>query len=378
MKPISVPLAALFLLGSSLFAKSVDFYIGSTAPGKDGGIYLSTLDESTGRISPPKQMVAMEGAGFQDLSPDGKFLLSTSKADGKPSGQITLFSIGEDRSLTSLGNASAMGEGTCHVSFDRSGKVAMFANYASGSVGSALIGDDGSFADSTFGKTASYFEHEGKSVNTKRQNAPHAHSIYPGPDNQFAYAPDLGTDRVEIYKIDTTTGKLSHAGHAKTPPGAGPRHLKFSKDSKQVFVLNELTTSISVFNRLPDGMLEKIQDISTLPEQPVLEGMTCSEIRVHPNGRFIYTANRDTQEKGHDSLSVFELEDGKLKRLSTVPAEVSIPRNINLSPSGKWLITGGQKSYDIAIFSVDSDTGALKKVGDNIPCPGPMCYVFLK
>ncbi|WP_424313764.1 lactonase family protein [Haloferula sp.] len=367
----------MLFLSAGALAETVDLYIGSTAPGPDGGIYLASLDETTGALSEPKKIVEFPGAGFQDLSPDGKFLLSTSKADGKPSGQITLFSIGDDLSLTSLGNASAMGEGTCHVSFDRSGKVAMFANYGSGSVGSALIGDDGSFADSTFGKTASYFEHEGKSVNPKRQNAPHAHSIYPGPDNKFAYAPDLGTDRVEIYKIDTTTGKLSHAGHAKTPPGAGPRHLKFSKDSKQVFVLNELTTSISVFNRLPDGMLEKIQDISTLPEEPVLEGMTCSEIRVHPNGRFVFTANRDTQGKGNDSLSVFELKDGKLERLSTVPAEVSIPRNINLSPSGKWLITGGQKSYDIAIFSVDSETGALKKVGDNIPCPGPMCYVFL-
>jgi len=183
---------------------------------------------------------------------------------------------------------------------------------------------------------------------------------------------------VEIYKIDTTTGKLTEAGDAKTPAGAGPRHLKFSKDGKHVYVLNELNTSVSVFKRLTDGQLERVQDLSVLPDGSQLEGMSCSEIRVHPNGKFVYTANRDTRNQGNDTLTVFEVKgDGSLKRLTSVPAAVSIPRNINLSPSGKWLITGGQNSNYLAIFSVDPETGALKKTGGNVPFPSPMCYVFL-
>lgn len=373
MNPTTISLGALLLLGSSLFAESIDFYIGSTASGEKGGIYLSSLDESTGQISPPKLIVALQGAGFQALSPDGKSLLSTSSSTEKPSGQMTIFSIGDGFKLSQTGQTSALGNGTCHVSFDQTGKVAMFANYGSGNIGSALVAADGSL-----GELSSNFQHEGSSVNPQRQKEPHAHSIFPDPENQYAYACDLGTDKVEIYKIDTTTGKLTEAGDAKTPAGAGPRHLKFSKDGKHVYVLNELNTSVSVFKRLTDGQLERVQDLSVLPDDSQLEGMSCSEIRVHPNGKFVYTANRDTRNQGNDTLTVFEVKgDGSLKRLTSVPAAVSIPRNINLSPSGKWLITGGQNSNDLAIFSVDPETGALKKTGGNIPFPSPMCYVFL-
>ncbi|MFC7337699.1 lactonase family protein [Haloferula chungangensis] len=372
MNTASLSFSTLLLLGSATFAESIDFYIGSTGKGKDGGIYLSSLDEDSGKISPPKQIVELAGTGFQALSPDGKSLLSTSQKKG--AGTLSLFSIGEDRSLTLTGETSAQGKGACHVSFDHTGKVAMFADYGGGSVGSTSIGSDGSLAP-----LVSFFKHEGSSANPQRQKEPHAHSIFADPDNQYAYAPDLGTDKIEIYKIDTTSGALEKAGHAEVPPGSGPRHLKFSKDGKRIYVLNELNTSVSVFKRLTDGQLERVQDLSTLPADSKLEGMSCSEIRVHPNGKFVYTANRDTRNKGNDSITVFEVEeDGSLNRLSSVPATVSIPRNINLSPSGKWLITGGQNSNDIAIFSIDAETGALKKAGDNIPCPSPMCYVFLK
>ncbi|MEP4077554.1 lactonase family protein [Haloferula sp.] len=377
MKSTLIRISLLTLLSSTGFSETIDFYIGSTAKGADGGIYLATLDESNGKVTPPKKIVELSNAGFQALSPDGKSLLSTcamTPEDGKRTGGMSLFSIGEDRSLTLTGETSAKGRGPCHVSFDHTGKVAMFADYGGGSVGSALVGEDGSLAT-----LASFFKHEGNGPNKKRQNEPHAHSIFPGPDNQFAYAPDLGTDSVEIYKLDVASGKLTQAGAAKSPAGAGPRHMKFSKNSKQLYLLNELDTSVSVFNRIADGQLEKIQDLSTLADEPVLEGMSCSEIRVHPNGRFVFTANRDTKNKGNDSITTFKVkEDGTLERVSIASAEVSIPRNINLSPSGKWLITGGQRSNDLAIFSVDPATGALKKAGDNIPCPSPMCYVFLK
>ena len=374
MTPASLSIGALFILGSACFGETIDFYIASSAKGKDGGIYLSSLDESSGKITPPKKIVELAGTGFLDLSPDGKSLLATSSGKKNPSGQMSLFSIGDDRSLTSTGEVSTEGNGTCHVSFDQTGKVAMFANYGSGNIGSALVGENG-----TFSGLASNFQHEGSSANPQRQKEPHAHSIFAGPENQYAYTCDLGTDKVEIYKIDTATGKLTEAGHASVPPGSGPRHLKFSNDGKHVYVLNELNTSVSVFKRLTDGQLERVQDLSTLPDDSKLEGMSCSEIRVHPNGKFVYTANRDTKQQGNDSLTVFEVKaDGTLTRLSSVPAAVSIPRNINLSPSGKWLITGGQNSNDLAIFRINSETGALTKTGDNIPCPSPMCYVFLK
>ncbi len=92
----------------------------------------------------------------------------------------------------------------------------MVANYGGGSVAALGIDEDGSLLKST-----SFHQHEGSSVNERRQKAPHAHSIYPGPDNNFAYAPDLGIDKVMIYKLDSGTARLTPAGSAATPPGSG-------------------------------------------------------------------------------------------------------------------------------------------------------------
>ena len=76
--------------------------------------------------------------------------------------------------------------------------------------------------------------------------------------------------------------------------------------------------------------------------------MTCSEIRVHPNGTLVYVANRDIKGQGRDALTAFRvLADGKLERLQTVPVQVEIPRNISVDPSSKWRRVAGQNSGNV-------------------------------
>ncbi len=62
-----------------------------------------------------------------------------------------------------------------------------------------------------------------------RQRAPRAHSINLSPDNRFAYAADLGLDKVLIYRFDAEKGTLAPAEppFATVQPGAGPRHFAF-------------------------------------------------------------------------------------------------------------------------------------------------------
>jgi len=167
-------------------------------------------------------------------------------------------------------------------------------------------------------------------------------------------------------------------GSSKSPAGSGPRHMKFGKNGKQAYVLNELTVSISVFDQSPvSGKLTPKQLVSTLPEGADKTEMSCSEIRVSKDGKFIYCANRDLTEAGRDSISVFSVGiEGKITRIQTIGAEVWIPRNLNLDPSGKWLLVAGQKSNNVPVFKVDTSTGKLSFTGNKIEVPKAMCIEF--
>ncbi|MBK1826179.1 lactonase family protein [Haloferula rosea] len=349
-------------------AESVRVYFGT---GGNEGIHSALLDEETGELRGMKMAVEASGAGFLALSKDGRSLYST--ASGKDrQGAVNSYEISPEGALELRNSQPSMGRGACFVGLDQTNQMVMVANYGSGSVAALGIGDDGSLE-----KSVSFFEHEGSSVNAKRQQEPHAHSIYAGPDNQFAYAPDLGTDEVVIYRMEPAEAKLMKAGAAKMPPGSGPRHMKFSTDGKLAYVLSELTLTVVAFSRDPEsGQLSQKQVVSVLPDGESTDGMTCSEILVSSDGRFVYTANRDTAGKGRDSLSVLKvLDGGGLERIQTIGAEVSIPRNINLSPSGKWLLVAGQKAGGIPVFSV-GENGMLAFSDQRVDLNSAMCVVF--
>ncbi|MFK7911010.1 MAG: lactonase family protein [Akkermansiaceae bacterium] len=337
------------------------------------GIFTATLDQNKGTLATPVLAAEVNSSGFLVKHPKNSILYSTAEVE-KKAGRVVAYKIEQEGKLTELNQQPTKGSKLCHVSLDSTGKILMGANYREGYVVSYPIQADGSI-----GKMASKHVHEGKGAHPKRQTKPHAHSIYSGPDNKYAYAPDLGIDKVMIYQLDSATAKLTSSGSAASPPGAGPRHMKFGKDGKQAYVLNELTLSISVYDRdAASGNLKPVQLVSTLPEGETTEQRSCSEIRVSQDGKFIYCANRDLTEQGRDSLSVFSVaEDGKITRIQTIGAEVWIPRNINLDPSGKWLLVAGQKSNDVPVFKIDPNTGILSYTGQEITVPTPMCIEFV-
>ena len=374
MKHLKLMLVAAIALGSGMgFAAPMRVYLGTLGKGESKGIYLCELDGDSGVLSEPKLAVEVGSPGFLVRHPGGSYLYSTSRPSGRnAAGSVSAYRIKPDGMLEMINQQSSEGRGPCFVGLDASGKTLLAANYGSGSVAALKVQSDGSLAKST-----SFFQHEGSSANPKRQEGPHAHSIYAGPENKYAYAPDLGIDQVVIYELAPGTATLKPAGVARMPPGSGPRHMKFGKDGKQAYVLSELLLNVVVLDRAESGGgLRQKQVVSVLPEGTDKDGMTCSEILVSGDGKFVYTANRDTAGKGRDSLSVLTIRDGgNLTLLQTVPAKVAIPRNINLSPDGKWLLVAGQKSGNVPVFAVRKD-GKLSATPHEVKLANAMCVVF--
>jgi 6-phosphogluconolactonase len=270
-----------------------------------------------------------------------------------------------------LNRQSARGTAACYLDVDATGRTLLVANYASGSVAALPVRGDGSL-----GEAASFFAHAGSSVDRARQEGPHAHCMVVGPDNRFAYAADLGLDQILGYRLDATAAKLSpnRQPFVRTPPGAGPRHLTFHPHTRQVYVINELSNSITLFDCDGEsGMLVERQTISTLPEG--FDGQShCADLKITPDGRFLYGTNR-----GHDSIAAYRI--GEAGRLTLIAIESSLgkgPQNLAIAPGGELLLLcANMPGNNVAVFRIDSETGRLISAGPVVSMPKPSCIRIL-
>ena len=359
-------LFASFLSLSLLSAESIPVLIGS---GSDG-IFRSELDLDTGKMTEAR-LVGKGGSGWLKLRADKKVVISTAHTDGK--GGVASWKVTAD-GVEPINRATYDGKGLCQATFDHTGQMVIGADYGGGKLTAWPIDQDGKL-----GENSALFKHEVIDKRARPQDQSRVHAAWAGPENKFVYVPDLGIDRVKIYAMSPKDGKLTPAGAGVSPPGSGPRHMKFSKDGKFAYVLNELSVSVTTFKRNADGSLTEVQTTSTLPTvvNKKEDKISCSEILVSKDGKFVYTGNRDLTGKDRDSVSVLAVQaDGTLKHLQTVPSGVWIVRNIALSPNGDYLLCSGQKSNEVTTIKVDTKTGKMTPTGNSIPVKSAMCVVF--
>jgi 6-phosphogluconolactonase len=247
----------------------------------------------------------------------------------------------------------------------------MVANYGSGSLASYPLDATGKP-----GEAATFVQNKGKSVNAGRQEAPHAHSIQPSPDNRFALAADLGLDEVLVFHLDPAKATLTanQPPFASLDPGSGPRHFAFHPNGKVVYVINELKSTVTVFDwDAAKGAMSKGQTISTLPAGFKGENTT-AEVQVHPSGRFVYGSNR-----GHNSIAVFRTDDkGRLTSVGQVSTEGKTPRNFRIDPSGNFLLAANQDSDSVVVFRINQQTGMLQPTGQKVEVGKPVCVKFVQ
>jgi 6-phosphogluconolactonase len=259
------------------------------------------------------------------------------------------------------------------VIVDRQGRNVLVANYGGGSVAVLPIGADGRLQ-----APSSVVQHTGSSVDPNRQKEPHAHSINVDADNRFAYAADLGLDKILIYRFDVAKGTLTpnDPPFAQVEPGSGPRHFAFHPQGRFAYVINEMRCTVTAFaHDAARGGLSAIQTISTLPQgQSVQKGFSTAEVQVHPSGRFLYGSNR-----GHDTIAVFAIDEktGRLTPVHHEPTQGSTPRNFGIDPAGRFLLAANQRSDTVVVFRIDAATGRLAPAGHRIEVGAPVCVKFV-
>ena len=345
---------------------------------KSKGIYVSRLDLGSGKVTPPELAAETQNPSFLAVHPKETFLYAANEIrtfEGKEMGSVSGFIVDRQTGrLTPLNAQGSGGRGPVYVTVDKTGRNVLVSNYGGGSVASLPIAPDGKLEPAS-----AFVQHTGSSVHPTRQQAPRAHSINLSPSNRFAYAADLGLDKVLIYRFDAEKGSLTPADppFATVQPGAGPRHFAFHPQGRFAYVINEINVTLTAFSVDPErGTLTEVQTLSTLPEgQSVQEGFSTAEVQVHPDGRFLYGSNR-----GHDSISVFAIDEktGRLTFVQNEPTGGNVPRGFGIDPTGQYLLAANQRSDSVVVFRIDRQTGRLSPTGQRLDVGSPASVKFVR
>ena len=356
-----------------VMAEELDVWIGTSRARPSRGIYHCRLNTENGKLTDPQLAAEVGGPGFLAMHPNGTHLYAVGSYQDKPSVIAYAIDLTARDSKLRFVNSLEIGDGgAAHVAVDATGSLLLTAQYGGGSVAAFSLNESGALQERTV-----LIEHEGGSgVVAGRQDAPHAHWAGFSPDNRFAFVPDLGLDKVMIYRVDLANATIAPSGFAEVPAGGGPRHMKFHTNGRWVYVLNELALTVTVFDYdAKSGQMKPKQTIATVPPSDLAKEKfkSASEIRVHPSGRFVYSANR-----GHDTITAFRVnqDTGELKVIEIEPVRGATPRNFNLDPSGKWLLAAGQDSHTLASFEVNQDTGELTYNRSIVSAPSAICVLF--
>ena len=350
-------------------------YVGTYTRGDSKGIYAFQLDMETGELTGKGLAAETVSPSFLAIHPNGGFLYAANEVgsfkDGN-SGGVSAFAINRQTGkLTLLNDRLSGGGGPCHLVVDKTGGNVLVANYGGGSVSVLPVGGDGKLGEAT-----AFVQHEGSSVNPRRQKEPHAHSINVSNDNRHAVVADLGMDKVMIYRLDADKGTLKPGRRPfiRTKAGGGPRHFAFHPNGRFAYTNLELFSSVTAFKYdAKNGAMDQIQDVSTLPADHE-GGNSTAEVQIHPGGKFLYCSNR-----GHNSIAVFSigLRSGTLKRLENVSTGGEVPRNFGIDPTGRFLLAANQKTNNVVVFRINPKTGRLKRAGHSAQAPTPVCVKFL-
>jgi 6-phosphogluconolactonase len=349
-------------------------YIGTYTGPNSKGIYAYRFDANSGKLDSIGLAGEMVQPSFLAVHPNRRFLYAVSELgnDGRVNGSITAFAInGKNGALTPLNTTSSGGGGACHLLVDKTGRNLLVANYGTGSLACFRLTEDGRIGDRT-----AFIQHAGSSIDPRRQRGPHAHAVVLSPDNRFLFVPDLGLDKIFVYRFDASRGTLSDNDppFVSTKPGSGPRHFAFRPDGRFAYSLHEMGSMVTAWAyTASSGKLAEVQTISTLPADFHSQNAS-AEIEADAKGRFLYASNR-----GHDSITVFAIEPkgGRLSVVEHVPTQGHTPRNFKIDPTGRYLFAANQDTNNIVIFRIDSQTGHLTPTGQVLEVQSPVCVQFV-
>jgi 6-phosphogluconolactonase len=374
MKAVFLKKVKLMGLFTCLFATTItsnaqnaNLLIGTYTQSNSKGIYVFNFDTATGKALELSHTDSSNNPEYLTITKDKQFVYAVNETKD---GMVAAYSF-KNNMLNLLQLKSVKSADPCYITLSPDEHNIFVANYTGGS-----ITQFHRFADGLISNAQQFIQHEGKSINPTRQEKAHVHGAFFSPNGDYLLTPDLGMDQVTIYPYNSNNSVPLNIANAKTinsKPGAGPRHIAFSKNGRYLYVIEELSGSISVY-KFDKGITTFIQTVYT--HQPDFKGTPGSaDIHISPDGNYLYASNRGEENNiaKFPILTNGKLDQSKMKLFSTLGKK---PRNFTISNDGNWLLVANQDTDNIIIYKINKVTGDLINTGNTIKVPMPVCLVM--
>jgi 6-phosphogluconolactonase len=363
IKPILILAIAMTLLNCNEKdeMKPVILFVGTYTDAESDGIYKLQFDTTNGEITSTNLAAKITSPSYLAISSNKDFLYTVQEINDfeNGAGAVTTFTIQND-SLVEIQTVSSGGAHPCHVSLSPLGNKLAVSNYTGGNASIYKVGLDGKLSE-----PSAIIDH--KLIDSTK--VPHAHMTKWVNDN--IHIADLGLNMVFEYKDEDLTLAKPKA-MISLPEGAGPRHFVDAQNGKLLYVINELNSSISVFEKNAAGVYVAIQNESTLAADFKGDSF-CADIHISEDGKFLYGSNR-----GENTIVIFSIDQqtGLLTLVGREGVHGDWPRNFTIDPTGKFLLVANQNSNNISVFKIDEELGTLTFLNEQ-KLSKPVCLVFL-
>lgn len=349
------------------------FLVGTYTESEEDGIHLAKFNPDEHAFETLAIATGIENPSFVISNEDQDLIFAVEETGGELGGKVTSFRLDKtNHSLEKINSVNTQGDHPCHLSLDPSEKFLVASNYSGGNV--TVIPLD---AEGTLSQEIQIVNHEGQSIHPGRQKSPHVHSAVFHPEEPKVFVGDLGTDKIHVYRFDKDSAQpLTPADEItfSVKPGSGPRHLVFNEKGDRIYLIHEITAEIGVYSYEN----ETISHVETksLVEEDYRGEVGAAEVRLSPDGKFLYASNRGEA----NSIVAFGV-DQETGRLSLIQHQKSLgetPRNFAITPDGDYLISGNQQSNNIVAFKRNQQTGHLTPLDDILSVKKPVYIHFLR
>ncbi|MGC1329577.1 lactonase family protein, partial [Pseudomonas sp.] len=296
-------------------------------------IYSVSFNLQDGSFSNIQKAATVVRPTWLVQDPGGHHLYSVSEVgnNGDVNGQVVAFSM--DRrsgALTELNRVESGGSGPTNMVYSQFHNSLIVANYGGGQVAVLPLSADGSVQP-----VSSVLADFGTGP-SPRQTQAHAHSITLVKNTHDLLVPDLGADRVFMYRLNGKPEQLAPGStpFAQMPPGTGPRGIEFQKDGRHGFLLSELSAQVRCVTWQPaTRTISYGASFDTFPAG-FAGPKSASSMKIGPNEKFLYVADRST-----DTLVVYRIVQGScLEPIQRLSSGGNYPWELSIGPAGHWLI----------------------------------------
>lgn len=339
-------------------------YVSSYTQGNKFGISIFDVDSEKGRFV-EKNKVAVSNSSYITISHNQKYLYSITDLG------VEAYKIKPDGNLKQLNLQSINGMRGCYISTSYDDKFLFVAGYHDGKITALKINKDGSVGDIT---EEIYLKGMGSVA--ERNFHPHVNCVKMSRDDKYLFAADLAMDHVNVYSLDHITGKLKLVDIIRSEQESAPRHIKFSKDGKILYIIHELKNYIDVYKySISENapVFEKIQTIPTANDYHA-QGTAASALNLSFDYKHIVASNA-----GDNSVSLYNVEkDGTLAMLFCLPISGEYPKDAALFPDNRHLVSLNHESDTLTFFKVDMENKTLIMNGPEMKLEKPNCIIFKK